>query len=414
MRAKGLFGLSARKAPAVLAAAALLGFGGAALADGGADHQVEQTGTILLGTSVSNINDFGENSSGDIFCCGGTLGALVTDGLHEYILSANHVLARLNLNPETSFTSVNPKIDHFGTENIIHPGLIDQGNIDPDGTANSVCKQDTDDTVANMSAAQSDFVEIEFTGTVTAVDAAIALVTSGAVSEEILDIGLVSTTTVPAAETLNMRVKKSGRTTGLTSGKIRANNVSVDVTYTLECASDVTKTAHFVGQLLVWGGGFSRGGDSGSLVVEKVDVAPRPVGLLFAGSQVSTLLNPIEDVLDAFDVTIVGTDGGGTPPPPDEEGGGPPPCPPRCPGGPNANGAASFGLEVASAVKQRHDDRLFGIPGVVGTGISMDDVGNPVIEIYVDGAKRAVGPPIPQALEGIPVRVVETGRFIAY
>ena len=46
-------------------------------------------------------------------------------------------------------------------------------------------------------------------------------------------------------------------------------------------------------------GAMSQGGDSGSLVLDKDNNA---VGLLFAGSNTSTLMNPIQYVLDAFGV----------------------------------------------------------------------------------------------------------------
>ncbi len=45
----------------------------------------------------------------------------------------------------------------------------------------------------------------------------------------------------------------------------------------------------------------SRGGDSGSLVV---DPANRAVGLLFAGGVATTLMNPIEAVLSALGLRL--------------------------------------------------------------------------------------------------------------
>jgi hypothetical protein len=47
------------------------------------------------------------------------------------------------------------------------------------------------------------------------------------------------------------------------------------------------------------------GGDSGSLLV---DLYNRPVGLLFAGSASATIYNPIGKVLDAFGVSILGSE----------------------------------------------------------------------------------------------------------
>jgi len=45
----------------------------------------------------------------------------------------------------------------------------------------------------------------------------------------------------------------------------------------------------------------SKGGDSGSLIV---DDSNRAVGLLFAGSAVTTLLNPIDAVLRQMELEI--------------------------------------------------------------------------------------------------------------
>src|SRR4030095_5921110 len=57
----------------------------AGLADGGANHRVRN---LHLGVSGGNVND-----RSNLFCCSGTLGALLTDGTNQYILSNNHVLA---------------------------------------------------------------------------------------------------------------------------------------------------------------------------------------------------------------------------------------------------------------------------------------------------------------------------------
>ena len=48
---------------------------------------------------------------------------------------------------------------------------------------------------------------------------------------------------------------------------------------------------------------FSLGGDSGSLIVNE-DLM-EPVALLFAGDGNMTLANPIDEVLNEFNVTIV-------------------------------------------------------------------------------------------------------------
>jgi len=60
------------------------------------------------------------------------------------------------------------------------------------------------------------------------------------------------------------------------------------------------RTALFEGQIVT--GNMSSPGDSGSLLVEAA--GPRAVGLLFAGSDRSTVFNPIQDVLSALDIEI--------------------------------------------------------------------------------------------------------------
>ncbi len=53
------------------------------------------------------------------------------------------------------------------------------------------------------------------------------------------------------------------------------------------------------------------------------------------------------------------------------------------------------------------------IPGVVGTGIAANPAGEPVIEVYVEHQGAELSQVLPKELEGIPIRIVETGRFEA-
>ena len=109
---------------------------------------------------------------------------------------------------------------------------------------------------------------------------------------------------IPNSETtsadLGMAVQKYGRTTGLTAGAITGINATVRVRYS-------SGSARFVGQIIIGPGGFSAGGDSGSLVViQNGKNARKPVGLLFAGSTSFTVANPIDPVLTRFGVTVDG------------------------------------------------------------------------------------------------------------
>ncbi len=118
------------------------------------------------------------------------------------------------------------------------------------------------------------------------VDAAIAAPLSpDLVAPDLLEIGTVAGT---AGASLGTRLKKSGRTTGLTRGKVTGLDATVEVDYG-------GKSAVFRGQIV--SDILSKGGDSGSLVV---DEANRAVGLLFAGGATTTILNPIDAVLAAL------------------------------------------------------------------------------------------------------------------
>lgn len=123
------------------------------------------------------------------------------------------------------------------------------------------------------------------------VDAAIAEpLNVGDVRNEILNIGQVSQTD---SASLGMAVKKMGRTTGFTTGTIQQVDVTVQVSY------GAGKTATFVDQLIA--GPMSQGGDSGSAVVSDSN---KLVGLLFAGSTSTTVINRIENVFSALQLTL--------------------------------------------------------------------------------------------------------------
>ncbi len=196
----------------------------------------------------------------------GTLGVVARRAGVRMILSNNHVLAN-----ENAASIGDP---------ILQPGPYDGG---------------TDrDRIATLET----FVPIVFDGFLdwllslfgiarpvrNVVDAALGKPLRDAdVSDEILEIGTVSGT---ATGTIGMTVKKSGRTTGLTQGQITAVAATVRVFYGL------TRTARFRDQLVA--SALSQGGDSGSLIVDADD---RAVGLLFAGSSNTTILNPIGEIV---------------------------------------------------------------------------------------------------------------------
>lgn len=112
------------------------------------------------------------------------------------------------------------------------------------------------------------------------------------VSNEILDIGRVKGSGDPQ---VGLVVQKSGRTTGYTTGDIQAVNVTISVRY-----GGLVQIATFIDQVVVQSSvQFSAPGDSGSLVL---DMNNNAVGLLFAGSEASTIINPIREVMSALNI----------------------------------------------------------------------------------------------------------------
>lgn len=92
---------------------------------------------------------------------------------------------------------------------------------------------------------------------------------------------------------LGMAIQKYGRTTNYTTGTVTQINVTVQVSY------GPSGVATFTGQFMA--GSMSAGGDSGSACL---DMDKNVVGLLFAGSDTTTIFNPIQDVFDALNVTL--------------------------------------------------------------------------------------------------------------
>ncbi len=244
----------------------------------GVNHKARQTRPIELGVSGGNVNDIANG-----YCCGGTLGALVTDGSKQYILSNSHVLCNDIVSSPTD-----PDVAVIG-DPIVQPGLIDV-----------YCQQIPNDYVAYLSTLTS------LLGG-TNVDAAMAEAIAGKVKTDgsILEVGTISSTTIAAS--VRQKVKKSGRTTGLTRSKVSGINATVNVGYEDECNGQPF-TVLYTGQILIANGGgkFLGSGDSGSLMVEDKKNDPKPIGLLYAGSISIAVANPIGDVLTYLGVSMVG------------------------------------------------------------------------------------------------------------
>ena len=310
------------------------------------------------------------------FCFSGTLGSMVQDQTaNEFILSNNHVLADINL--------AQPG------ELIVQTGLVDTA---------PQCQQIPSDAVATFTRR----VDINFAKKSTnTIDAAIAAVDPNDVSPEILNIGAIADSV--ATPRVGLAVQKMGRSTCLTTGKISSVNGNFRVSY------GAGQVAAFIHQIVINGRrpphNFGGPGDSGSLIVTR-DACPQAVALLFAGSgnQKQTIANPISDVLSGLGVSMVGS------------------CTPAA-----ASGAAqpdvvagNVGMskdvvDSATAVRDRHEDELMNIPGAVGTAIGMSDQPDkPAIIVYVKKMTSQAQAAAPKDLEGVQVKIIENGGFVAY
>lgn len=229
----------------------------------------------------------------------GTLGAIVRDKKtgEKLLLSNNHVLANI-----TNGRDGRAKQGDV----ILQPGSYDGGKLDTDVVAYlhkyapiskaemasecpmAVAAEATVNTLFKVIKPSYSMKFMKTTNQNNIVDAAVAKPTQVDISEEILEIGAVKGVIEPK---LGDKVKKNGRTTGYTEGTIRA----VDVT--MRVALDGESYAIFTEQIL--SDIKSAPGDSGSLVLDSHN---RAVGLLFAGSNTTTLFNKISNVMKELDV----------------------------------------------------------------------------------------------------------------
>ena len=218
----------------------------------------------------------------------GTLGMIVKKDGWQYILSNNHVLANSN--------------DAKMGDQTWQPGSYDGGGpADTIGHLSDFVPihfiGDSDCPIARLAVAVLNFfatlvrrktrVPDPVSNPINKVDCAISRpLINGEVSEEILEIGKP---TGYGEAKVGDKVKKSGRTTGLTQGDVIATDGVSNVNY------GDGKIAIFADQIIT--SAMSKGGDSGSAVLNEQNAA---VGLLFAGSSSLTIINKIANVIDAL------------------------------------------------------------------------------------------------------------------
>ena len=261
------------------------------------DTSGAQSAPIKLGTSGGNGNDVGPK-----FCCIGTLGSLWTraDLPNPVVLSNNHVLDKSDqgvagdpiIQPLQS-ACLGPTAPAPLT--VAH--LTQAAHIKPasnETSAGSPCAGDT--TKAALCGQAPDNVDV-----------AIAEVVPGQVDATglILDQGAAGATSIAAAApsstlgspSISEAVSKSGRTTGLTCSTIQSLSTTILIDYDAACGDTTAAfTSYYRNQMVIAGGSFSAGGDSGSLIVDTNSA--RAVGLLYGGNSVSTTANLLADTID--------------------------------------------------------------------------------------------------------------------
>jgi len=229
-------------------------------------------------------------SIGHPFITCGTLGAIVEKSGKFYILSNNHVLANSNKGRIGDITVQPGCFDNASLKDDVIGYLADyepikfENNKGKKGLVCLILK-----TLYKYCKCEKCLMEQLNPHNI--MDAAISQVNKKDVNPEIYELGRIhGVRKVKIGETL----QKSGRTTGVTKSEVISTNATVKVGY------GNGKTAVFENQIMT--GCMSKGGDSGSLCLDKDMNA---VGLLFAGSEKITILNPIKPVLDRFGIKFV-------------------------------------------------------------------------------------------------------------
>jgi len=361
------------------------------------DESLAQSAPVKLGTSGGNANDLGTT-----VCCIGTLGSLWTKTgvTRPVILSNNHVLDRSGNG--AAGEAINQPLQLACTPKTSPPpltvALLTQGaSLKPVANVPGACGNPAPSPLCGPSPSN--------------VDAAIAEIAPGQVdlTGTILDLGPVGATSIAAqppsstigTPALSQGVGKSGRTTGLTCSTITSLNASIQVNYEAKCGdTSPAFTSIFTNQIVINGGTFSGGGDSGSLVVT-TDTA-RPIGLLYGGNTTTTVANPISDVIAAFGGSGAFTIVGGADHPVS--------CAHTATASSTQVGAAQAALvpqerQRVTAVQQRRAAQLLQDSSItsVTVGASADNPNEGALLIQVSGS---IIPRVPPAIDGVRTRLV--------
>jgi len=354
------------------------------------------TAPVPLGSSGGNANAICLTPAPG-FCFGGTLGSLLTSNATPaalVILSNNHVLG---LSDGAT----------VGQE-VTQPGVIETG-CSLTGTINVA-------TVANIISLQTQPIPAF------PVDVTTAAITTGKVdlTGSILELGALNNANVPQpappaagsgiATAVGKLLAKSGRTTGLTCSNVDATNVSMLVVqYESGCSTtpfNVTYNDEITVANMSNGQSFIGDGDSGSLAVD--EATAQPVALMFAGSDIDAVGNPVADVLNALHTSTGHTY---------SFVGGAQHTVPGCslPGLSSAKVTPQSAAAVPAGTAQRgqeaaagYSTQIMNTPGVsaYGGGGSLDAPNEPAVLMFVAPGASHAG--IPLTIDGVRTRLIES------
>jgi hypothetical protein len=240
---------------------------------------------VLFGVSCGNGSDL--LRSLNTCCSAGTLGCLISNSNIKYILSNSHVL--VNFEPKILNNNKSSRINDIITQ----PGGYDS-------QCNSLLINNN--KIANLYKWTPLYAGVR---PAPLVDIAIATVdirlNKVDLLGNILNIGLVKETNylISKPVSINSQVRKSGRTTGLTSSKVILTNATISVNYS-SCYNKNFNITYNNCFIIDNKNNFGGGGDSGSLIVDNATL-PNPVGLLFAGSSTIIVAFTIKNVLATLD-----------------------------------------------------------------------------------------------------------------
>ena len=231
----------------------------------------------------------------------GTLGCIVKRNDQLFLLSNNHVFAILNaaspgdviLQPGpadggTSQDAVGELVGYATIQFLDNSAIpIPEPSTQPQGCATLLARL----LGTNQSPQTGLTPQQPVSNSENRVDAAIARILPGTPLDPTLaELGDVPTGV--AEPRLGMQVFKSGRTTGVTQGLVTQVDVTVEVDYG-------SKKARYVNQIMTTP--FTQRGDSGSLMINSQRQA---VGLIFSGSDLVSIANPMRFVLAALRVDL--------------------------------------------------------------------------------------------------------------